>query len=369
MPERKNEAIWIESRQRWQINVQSEGERRTFISAVRGKKGKIEAERKADRWLESKLIGEGTRCEILLDRFFDHLKASTSKSHWRQQDNYIRNHIKPVIGQKKIGRLTENDVQRVIDVAFSAGLAKKTLCNLRSCCMAFLKYCRRERCTTLRPEALMIPNKAKKSEKGVLSKSDLAVLFASDTTTWRGTEHPDWYIHAYRVAVLTGLRPGELLGLQWSDISGDTLTIKRAINDDDEITDGKNENALRTIALTGLVLAELSAQKMQLLTEGVSLYWVFPAKDAGPTKQHTLRRFWIRYKAHNGMDDTTTLYELRHTYVSVNDTMPEGLKKKVLGHSANMDTEGTSGHLKDGDIERAAEYSDQAFRKLLKRTK
>ena len=34
-------------------------------------------------------------------------------------------------------------------------------------------------------------------------------------------------------------------------------------------------------------------------------------------------------------------YELRHTYVSVNDEMPTGLKKQVVGHSRSMDTEGS----------------------------
>ena len=67
MPTRKTEAAWIESRKRWQINVQIEGERRTFTSSSPGRKGKIEAEKKADHWLESRLIGEATRCEVLLD--------------------------------------------------------------------------------------------------------------------------------------------------------------------------------------------------------------------------------------------------------------------------------------------------------------
>ena len=33
MAERKSEAIWIESRSRWQINVQDNGVRKTFTSA------------------------------------------------------------------------------------------------------------------------------------------------------------------------------------------------------------------------------------------------------------------------------------------------------------------------------------------------
>lgn len=55
MPTRKNEARWIEARERWQINVQQDGERRTFTSKTPGKKGKVEAERKADAWMENRI--------------------------------------------------------------------------------------------------------------------------------------------------------------------------------------------------------------------------------------------------------------------------------------------------------------------------
>ncbi len=41
---RKNEALWVESRKRWQLNVQSDGERKTFPSSIPGKKGKIDAD-------------------------------------------------------------------------------------------------------------------------------------------------------------------------------------------------------------------------------------------------------------------------------------------------------------------------------------
>ncbi len=56
---------------------------------------------------------------------------------------------------------------------------------------------------------------------------------------------------------------------------------------------------------------------------------------------------------------------MRHTFVSINDEMPTGLKKQVVGHSRSMDTEGIYGHKKAGDMRRAAEYSDAAFAKIL----
>ena len=86
MATRKNEASWIESRERWQINVQSDGERRTFSSSIAGKKGKIAAEKKADAWLEKKLVNNSTKAFRILDDWGEALKNGTSWSHYRQLD-------------------------------------------------------------------------------------------------------------------------------------------------------------------------------------------------------------------------------------------------------------------------------------------
>ena len=48
-----------------------------------------------------------------------------------------------------------------------------------------------------------------------------------------------------------------------------------------------------------------------------------------------------------------SLYELRHTYVSVNKEMLEGLKKMTIGHSQDMDTDGIYGHQMAGDLAKA----------------
>lgn len=364
MPERKNEARWIESRQRWQINVQVDGIRRTFTSTVPGRKGKVEAERKADRWLDEQTIGENTKCEILLDRYVEHQKATTSKANWRPIESRVKNHIKPLIGFKKIGRLTENDLQYVLDAGFTGGLSRRGLRNVKADLTAFMKYCRKENATRLFPENLKIPAGAKKSQKTVADPEDIRTLFSSEETTWRGKVCRDPYIHAYRFLVLCGVRPGELLGLRWEDIDKDKVRIRRSLNDDNLLTDGKNDRARRPFKITGLAQEELKQQKLVLLRKGVISPYVFPGLRGGFVSQDTFRSFWKRYREHNGIKHITP-YEMRHTFVSVNKEMPEGLKKLVIGHSEDMDTEGTYGHELAGDLDRAAEYSDTAFKKIL----
>lgn len=366
MPTRKSEAIWIESRQRWQIKVQMDGIRRTFTSSKPGRKGKIAAEQQADLWLINNTIGETTKCSVLLDRYFDHVKQTTSQGNWRPISMHIEAHIRPVLGDKKICQINENMLQSVIDRAYQRGLSARTLRNIKSTLMAWIKFCRKERVTTLHPEDLSIPNGAKRSSRTVADPHELKTLFTHDETTWRGGLRPDWYIHAYRLAVLTGLRPGELLGLRWSDVRKNRISIRQSLNDYKEFTPGKNENARRDIVLSGLAADEIKQQREMLKQAGVISAYVFPRPNAECTSQDTYRSYWRRYREHNGIKPITP-YEMRHTFVSVNKEMPEGLKKLVVGHSEDMDTEGVYGHEMEGDRQAAAEYSDAAFRKILGR--
>lgn len=120
-----------------------------------------------------------------------------------------------------------------------------------------------------------------------------------------------WLIYAYRLQALTGLRPSELLGL-WNDVQGDIITMQRGITIRGEITQGKNANAKRGIALSGLAKTALEAQRAQNLQ---SLY-VFPIKE-----QHYARR--LKKYCHANWITPVTPYEMRHTFVSIAKSLPE----------------------------------------------
>lgn len=362
MAKRKSEAVWFEDRQRWQINVQTDGKRKTFTSSIKGKRGKADAERKADRWLEEPTTAEVARVSKLLDEFEAHLKSTKSTGHANQYCGFIRLYIRPVIGLKKINKLTEGDLQDVIDIAYSKNkLADKTLRDIRGCIMSWLKWCRQHGKTRLFPEGLTIPAGAKKPEKKIVHPSGLTTLFNVTTTIYRGKCIEDWNIHAYRFEVLTGLRPGELRGIEdRRDLRGNKLTIRQSINVRNEITQGKNNNARRTIQLSAMAMAEVEAQRAMVKKAGILSPHLFPSADGGCLNHKNYYRAWGRYCEANGIPKTS-LYELRHTFISVNKEMPAGLKKMVVGHSKDMDTEGVYGHEMAGDMAKAADYTEQAF--------
>lgn len=373
MSNRKTEAYWVESRQRWQIKVQKNGQRRTFVCSKENakpnsRKGKIEAEKKADAWLEAGTVNEGTKCESLLDQFVEDTKSRTGTSNYVQTEKFVRLYIKPVIGSVKIKDLTEGHLQNVLNKARGHGrankgehLAEKTLKGIRGCMMSFLKYCRRYKYTDLHVEGLTIPSGAKKSLKTILQPEDLTTLLTDDSTVLRQKRCSEPFIYAYRFAAVTGLRPGEILGLQRRDVKDNVYRIRRAINEYGEETTGKNDNALRPGQLAACAVAIMRQQEAALRERGIVSPYVFPDTDGGPLSQKKYYAHWKRYCEVHEITEGTTPYELRHTWCSVNDEMPDPLKKMVMGHSKNMDTNGTYGHRKKGDMQKAADYTDEAF--------
>lgn len=379
MAKRKNEAYWNASMNRWQIHVQADGVRKTFTSSKAyskktNKKGKIEAERKADEWLEAHTLDGSTRCSVLLDRYVEDVKARTGTSNYVQVEKFTRLYIKPVIGAVKIEDLTEGHLQSVLNQARGHGkgntgdhLAEKTLKGIRATMMQFLRFCRMYRFTTLHVEGLKIPSGAKKTSRTILQPEDLTTLLTDSTTLWRGKVMEEPFIYAYRFAAVTGLRPGELLGLQRRDVKDGIYTIRRAINEYGETTSGKNDNAARSGALGEVAALILDQQEAMLRERRIVSPYVFPDTDGGPLTQKKYYSHWKRYCEYHKITEGTTPYELRHTWCSVNDEIPDGLRKMVMGHSKSMDTNGTYGHRKRGDMEKAAAFTDKAFAPYLKR--
>lgn len=92
--------------------------------------------------------------------------------------------------------------------------------------------------------------------------------------------------------------------------------------------------------------------------------WVFPDEYGEQTRQSAAYKEWERYRKHHGI--TSSPYEMRHTSASVNSIeMPDKLLKLVMGHSAQMDTQGVYVHRVDGDIERARDIMNRVYSKIL----
>lgn len=361
---RTAEAAWIKAESRWKVNVQKNGRRRSFYSSIKGRKGKHEAEAKADTWLESGT--EDMRFPEAWAQYLDHCR-SVSESAYQKAEQYGRLYIVPNIGARKLSAVTPLLWQACIDAGAKKKLSRRSCVNIRAAITAFVRYALRARWSIQRLEDgdLRIPASAPaKPEKRVIQPDVIRLLFADPTIRRYGRAALSPYSYMWQLIIATGLRRGEAAGLQWSDIAGNTLTINRSINYLNEITDCKNANARRTIAISHIMSDILNRQREYLKSQGIISPWIFPTADGDQPDPNQVYDHWRTWCAQH--DVHASIHELRHTFISINKTdMPLELMKATVGHSESMNTYGVYGHEIEGERERAAQIIDGIFNGIL----
>lgn len=356
MGRRTNTAQWMPNQKRWQIKVQKDGVRKTFTSSKPGRTGQREANRKADQWLDEGICNTRMLVEAAYEQWIAEVMATTSRSNWEPIVSRWKVWVGPAIGKKRIEDLTEAHLQSAVNHGYAGGLSKKYLRSMCADIRALCKWMRLQKLTTLFPESLHVPKGARSQEKEILQPDDLKKLFEVDTTLWRGKVVPDPYIYAYRFSAVTGMRPGEMIGLRWKDVKGSVIQIRRAINSRGEVTHGKNENACRAVQLTPLA-EEILAQQRALTGNEESVF--------GINAENTFRHRWKLFCEVNGLAYVPP-YNLRHTFVSIAKTLPEGVVKPLVGHSRQMDTYGVYAHLLAGEEKATADALESVLQRVLK---
>lgn len=365
---RTAQATWIEAKGYWQVKVQRDGERRAFTSNTPGRRGKTEAEKKADQWLASGASDQ--RFPAAWKEFLAYQKEHNGSSNYKQHEHIGRLYILPSIGNRNLSNITPIVWQRAVTSAAAAGLSRRSCLNVKLTISAFISYARRARWDVERLERgdIAIPKSAPVGERKILQPEDLNRLFHIDTVIIYKRNVPAFFIHAWRFIVLTGLRRGELCGLRNEDITNGVIHIRRSFNAQDEETAGKNDNARRYVALSAGALTILTAQRSMLKERGILSPWVFPDEHGERLNSNHLYSMWATYRDQNGFD--CSLHELRHTFISVvKNDMPMALLKATVGHSDDMDTLGTYGHEVSGEMKQAAQIVDIAFGRIIQGVK
>lgn len=137
--------------------------------------------------------------------------------------------------------------------------------------------------------------------------------------------HPPWVRDAVIVLAHTGMRRGEVMGLNWEDIGRDTIRIKP------EQATGKRVKAAgstRVVPLPAPVRAVLEAHRAAGHAVPVGI------ATGERIAYQSLTNAWIRYMRETGQ--TYRLHDLRHTYACrlASAGVNPAAAQRVLGHTS-----------------------------------
>lgn len=142
------------------------------------------------------------------------------------------------------------------------------------------------------------------------------------------------YHALFYMALTTGMRPGELIALEWADITGDTVTVRRTASIDGRVGAPKTRAGRRSIPLGGDTLETLAEHRAGLQQHGLLDRLVFPT-SAGTMVTHSNLRRSLHVWARKAEVPLLSPHGLRHTYASmaISAGMDVAELARRLGHT------------------------------------
>jgi integrase len=262
----------------------------------------------------------------------------------------IRLHLKPGLGHKVLAKLTPREVQLFLNKKLSAGLSPQTVKHLhailRNALNRALKW------------GLVARNVASLVDSPHVKRYEAAALDPDQARALLRTLQHERLGALYTVPLAIGLRPGEALGLMWSDIDWErgTLHVTRSLQRIEgklRIEELKSRSSRPTIKLPEVALASLKAHRVHQAEEQLAAgpAWqvsdlIFTTRQGRPLAPRFIARSFKRILNLAGLPDTR-VYDLRHTCATL--LLVQGVHPRVvmeiLGHSQISLTMNTYTHV------------------------
>ena len=284
---------------------------------------------------------ENTQFKTLVNKWLNNKKAMITPSTFASFVLITENHLVPYFGKRKIGTITESDVQNYIVYLYNAGrldktggLTVKTIRDVVLVLRLAMEYAYKEKVIPLLNWDLIEYPKELGNKKVVsLSKDQEQELIQCI------------YMNLNRktagilISLFTGIRIGELCGLQMKDISltEKTININKTVQRIYDKKKGtsfihigppKTKTSARVIPLPSLLVNIIK----KFYTENPNHY--FLTGMTRPTEPRTYRQFFSRFLKRHNLANVKS-HEIRHTFAVRAIEIPEfDIKSlsEILGH-------------------------------------
>ena len=284
-----------------------------------------------------------------LGRWLEATKGTVRERTWVRAEVDVRVHIVPALGKSRLDGLSALRLQSFYGTKLDSGLSPRTVQIIHATLHKAPKQAVRWQLIPRKVAESVDPPKANQKEIEPLDEGQARALLRAA----EGDELEALYV----LAVTTGMRSGELLGLKWEDVDfrAETLRVNRTVFNG-RVNAPKTPKSRRSI---GLSRSALAAPKNHGRTGG----WVFCTGAGTPISVHNLHnRSWKPLLKKAGLPHKR-FHDLRHTCAT--SLLTKGVHPKVvqelLGHSSISVTLDTYSHVLPNMQAKAVAAMDAIF--------
>lgn len=349
----------------WNAQVTVEGHRLTKTFATQ--KEALEWIRKTRNRVDDGMNYASTKVtlEEYIKTWITTVKSTCAQSTWTKYEQVCRTFILPNLGCMKIQVLRTEHIQNLYALLLDQGIGTPTIIKTHRVLHTALERAVRTGLINRNPATHAIPPKEPSNEMKILNESQVSQLLVA--VMGRPLEA------LLNLAVATGARQMELLGLRWSDVDWKnyTLRIERQLNRTEgtsvTFATTKTRYGKRTLKLGSKTIEVLRAhyQRQQMARLEAGEKWpdhdlIFVTSVGTPINHRNLLRDFKQELRNAGLPEIR-FHDLRHTAASImlNHNIPPIVVSRRLGHAKPSITLDVYGHLIPSMQNEAAELIDE----------
>jgi integrase len=283
------------------------------------------------------------------------VKAST----WQTYEIAVRRQIEPAIGHVRLGDLAHDHVERMVR---ALRMSPKGIRNVLSVLSGALTDAERQGLVRGNAAAIVRRPRVTRKEPVALSLPEIRRILE----TVRGDRLEALYV----VALASGLRQAELLGLRWEDWDRDTLAVRFALERSQgrySLVEPKTRRSRRTVVLPAFANAALARHRAAQLAERLAAGeetedgLIFVAPTGRPINGGWLSHRWSAIAKRAGVD--ISFHGLRHQQASL--LVALGVHPRViaerLGHATSAVTMDVYAHTTQASDREVARLLEEAI--------
>ncbi|HEY0459261.1 MAG TPA: tyrosine-type recombinase/integrase [Pyrinomonadaceae bacterium] len=344
----------------WLIRIylgrDSKGKKKFFNKTVRG--SKKDAQKFLTAKLREKDLGIFVEpASMGLNDYLDQWLEETAiyKLRARTLENYkslLNRHIRPKLGLKRLCDLQAYEIQKLYNEMKKADYSPKTIRHAHNVLSTALNQAVRLKMLSYNPcDVCELPRQ---------EKPEMKYFSPEETAEFLRFAKNDKYYAVFLIAIETGMRPEEYLGLQWKDVdfNYNKVSVRRAVvvrkGGGFDFTEPKTKKSRRSIPISKSVIDALKKHRKNQLEERIknakryqNFDLVFASEIGTPLlHQNLTRRHFKPIRDAAGLPKIR-LYDLRHTTATL--LLSAGENPKVvserLGHASIVLTLDTYSHV------------------------